>query len=130
MLIASELASISTEFPNDLVRMRNCLRRVGRVAPDGVLILAWARYSDSLCASWLMLPEDDIALTEILVSYLQEVSTPIGEAICASLEDAEGKAGNAVVMLPLDLLHRLGWKNGDTLSLSEDSQGGLTVRRA
>ncbi|MGF6920981.1 hypothetical protein [Paraburkholderia sp. 40] len=130
MLIASELAKIATEFPDDLVRMRNCLRRIGRTAPDDVLMLAWARYSDRLCASWLTLPENETTLTEILQSYLPESGVPTGEAILTTLEEAEGENRNAVLLLPLDLLDRLGWKTGDTLSLSEDSGGGFTLRRA
>ncbi|WP_233887965.1 hypothetical protein [Paraburkholderia flagellata] len=46
-----------------------------------------------------------------------------------TLEEADGETGNAVLMLPLDLLDRLGWKTGDMLSLSEDAGGGLTLRR-
>lgn len=130
MQSGSELAKIATEFPDDLARMRDSVRRVGSVPPDEVLVLAWARYSDSLCASWLTLPENDIALTEILLSYLPVADTPTGEAICTILEETEDQTVKVVVMLPSDLLHRLGWKTGDTLSLSEDSKGGLTLRRA
>lgn len=127
MLIASELAKVATEFPEDLLRMRNCLRVIGRTAPDDVLVLAWARYSDSLCASWLGLPENETTLTQILLSYLPEASVPTGDAILTTLEEAE--TGNAVLMLPLDLLDRLGWKTGDTVSVIEDGGGGLTLRR-
>lgn len=128
MLIASELAKIATEFPEDLSRIRNCLEVIGRTAPDDVLVLAWARYSDSLCASWLALPEDATTLTQILLCYLPEASVPTGDAILTTLEEADGETGNAVLMLPLDLLDRLGWKTGDTLSVSEDAGGGLTLR--
>lgn len=128
MQTGSDFAKITTEFPEDLVRMRNSFSRVGRVAPDGVLMLAWARYSDSLRASWLTPPENDIALTEILLSYLPQADTPTGEAIRTILEQTEDQTGKAVVMFPLNLLHRLGWKTGDTHSICEDSQVGLAVR--
>jgi hypothetical protein len=129
MLTRSERAKIAKEFPEHLVRMRNCLENVGRPASDSDVTLAWARYSDSLCASWLEPPSSDTALTEILLSYLPEASSPTEEAFRTILEEAEGEVGDAVVALPSDLPDRLGWKTGDTLSISEDSQGGLTLRR-
>jgi hypothetical protein len=70
MLTRSERAKIAEEFPEHAMRMRSCLLNVGRAASDSDLILAWARYSDSLCASWLMPPESDTVLTEILLAYL------------------------------------------------------------
>jgi hypothetical protein len=73
---------------------------------------------------------NDIALTEILLPYLPEADIPTGEAIRTILESTEDQTAKAVVMLPLDLLHQLGWKTGDRLSISKDSPGGLTVRRA
>jgi hypothetical protein len=129
MLTSSERAKIAEQFPEHVARMRSCLQSVGRAASDSDLTLAWASYSDSLCASWLEPPESDTALTEILLSYLAAAGSPTEAPFHMALEDAGDETGDAFVALPPALLDRLGWKIGDTLSINEDSRGSLRLRR-
>ncbi|MBL3961196.1 AbrB/MazE/SpoVT family DNA-binding domain-containing protein [Burkholderia sp. KCJ3K979] len=50
-------------------------------------------------------------------------------AFRARLEDADDDTGDAILELPLQCLDRLGWEIGDTLSISQDAQGRLILRR-
>ncbi|MFK4448355.1 post-segregation antitoxin (ccd killing protein) [Caballeronia udeis] len=61
---------IAEQFPEDLERMKVCLGKARKMASDSDIALAWARYSDGLCASWLSLRGDDNVLTETLLAYL------------------------------------------------------------
>jgi hypothetical protein len=70
MLDASELEGVIREYAAQIARMRACLSRIGRTYSDREIALAWAGYSDSVCASWLLPPDDDDALTDTLLEYL------------------------------------------------------------
>ncbi|WP_202586999.1 hypothetical protein [Burkholderia sp. KCJ3K979] len=129
MLSRGDRAQVVKEFPEHLARMRKCLADTGRIVSDSDIALAWARYSDSLCASWLEPPHDDIALTETLLRYLPQTDAAAEGAFRARLEDADDDTGDAILELPLQCLDRLGWEIGDTLSISQDAQGRLILRR-
>jgi hypothetical protein len=67
VLTRSERANIPREFPEHLARMRDCLQSVGRTTSGDDITLAWARYSDDVCASWLEPSNDADALRVILL---------------------------------------------------------------
>ncbi|MEX3639967.1 hypothetical protein [Paraburkholderia sp. BR14320] len=129
MLTRSERAKIAQEFPEDIERMQKCLRNAGRSVTGSDVTLAWALYSDSLCASWLSLPGDDDSLTKILLAHLPDAGRATPGALCVALQETDEATGNFIVELPSDLVCRQGWEIGDTLSISEDPRGGLTLRR-
>lgn len=70
MLNDSELDRVITEYARQIARMRGCLSRSGRNCSDREIAFAWASYSDSICASWLVPPDDDDALTNTLLEHL------------------------------------------------------------
>ncbi|SIT46536.1 conserved hypothetical protein [Paraburkholderia ribeironis] len=129
MLTLSELAKIGEEFPKEIERMTRCLKDAGRVALESEVAFAWARYSDSVCAKWLSLPADDETLTNTLVTYLPAADPVPRGALCIALRDAGDNTGSLLVELPSVLVTRLGWKTGNRLSIDEDPQGGLILRR-
>ena len=130
MLTLNELAKVAEKCPKELERMKNCLKEAGRLAFDAEITLAWARYSDSACSKWLSLPSDDDTLTKTLLANLPDADpAPRGSLSAALREAGDGDTGNLLVELPSVLVSRLGWKTGDKLSMCEDSQGRLTLRR-
>lgn len=50
--------------------MQRCVRAAGKQVADDEIVYAWTEYSDSFCACWLMLPEDDATLLKILLKHL------------------------------------------------------------
>ncbi|WP_144029946.1 MULTISPECIES: hypothetical protein [Burkholderia] len=63
-------AEIAEEYPGHLARVRICREQAGRHASDCDITSALARYSDSLCASWLLPSSDAADLRQILLSPL------------------------------------------------------------
>jgi hypothetical protein len=80
----------------------------------------WLNFSESHCAMWLKLPEDDRELTAILIRHLP--STIMLQANPATwrakLIDAGDDSGDAVLELPDELLMQLGWAEDATLEVS------------
>lgn len=59
------------EYPEDCIRIRNCLNIIGY---DASLIDAenlWNKHSDDVCANWLYLPKTDEELLNILLEILK-----------------------------------------------------------
>ncbi|WP_175892903.1 hypothetical protein [Burkholderia cepacia] len=129
MLSDSERVEIAQEFPEHLARMRACLQQADCYASDNNITLAWARYSDSLCAGWLSLPNNDTDLTQILLSHLPPARMTEDGSLRLTLREADDDNGKAVLALPLTWLDQLGWTIGDTLLVYEEPPGQLTVRR-
>lgn len=68
---------------------------------DDDIVRAWANYSDAVCASWLMLPEDDDALLKILLQHL-----PTSRVTWqTSILDAGDSCGECVLGVPLISVH-------------------------
>ena len=65
-----ERQELAIQFADHVTRMRRCMQDIDKPVKDDDLVYAWADYSDGVCASWLMLPEEDSALLEILLKYL------------------------------------------------------------
>jgi aspartokinase-like uncharacterized kinase len=49
----------SLRFPEDVARISKILLEKGYMATSDQCEYLWEIYSDSLCAGWLILPEDD-----------------------------------------------------------------------
>jgi hypothetical protein len=130
MLNSQELYRILKEFPGDIVRMREVIRRAGQSSQDDRVALAWARYSESVCASWLGLPESDDELTSILLRFLSPA--PGSDAVdryMTTLQPVDGGTEDAEVKLPAALMERLGWMSGDIVVITESSPDMLMLRR-
>lgn len=69
MLSARELDQVVAEHAEQIARMKACLSESGRICTDREIALAWASYSDSVCASWLR-PAEDAELIDIFSKYL------------------------------------------------------------
>lgn len=59
------------DYPEDVTRIQEALARTGRYASREECTYLWEKYSDSMAAGWLYLPETD---EEILscISYYYE----------------------------------------------------------
>lgn len=69
---------------------------------------------------WLHLPDDDKELLNILLQHLPNTKMlQANPPTCqATLVDAGDDSGDAVLVLPDELLMELGWEEGDTLEVS------------
>lgn len=105
--------------------MRRCLQETGKLVEDDDLVYAWANYSDSVCASWLRLPDSDEVLLSTLLRYLPNVEKRWYTTMC----DAEDGTGDGILPLPHELFEQLGWKEGDMLSITQTESGELILRR-
>lgn len=63
--------SFAHGFPNDIVRMRNVLAPTGLRASEAEIVDAWTRYSGSVKADWMQLPDDDDQLLKRLLFELE-----------------------------------------------------------
>lgn len=121
----SERQALAQQFSDNVARMRHCLHTAGKQVEDDDIVYAWTDYSDGLCAGWLMLPEKDEALLAILLKHLP----PSGRRWRTTIRDAGDGSGDGILELPDDMLTQLGWKDGDTLSITKEESGDLILRR-
>lgn len=121
-----ECQKLKKEFANEVGRMKKCLQDAGSTITDDEAVLAWAAYSDDLCAGWLALPEDDTDLREILIKYLPTAKSLVWRV--TGIEAGDG-SGDLFVPLPSDLLVRLGWEIGTELSIEQADDGSLVLRQ-
>lgn len=121
-----ERQELRKEYTKEVDRMLRCLRDAGVAATDDEAVLAWATYSDDLCAGWLGIPDDDEALREILVKYLPGAKSRVWRVTCV---DAGDGSGDSIVPLPSELLAQLGWAIGAELSIERADDGSLVLRR-
>ena len=120
-----ERRELAKQFATDVARMQRCVRDVGKQVADDDIVYAWTDYSDSFCASWLMLPEDDATLLKILLKHLP-LSLLAGRVV---IQDTGDGSGDQVLVLPAELFEQMGWKEGDTLSITKSEDEGLVLRR-
>jgi hypothetical protein len=125
----SERQELAKQFADHVTRMRGCLQAAGRHASDDDIVRAWAQYSEDLCAGWLMLPDDDPALLEILLRHLPSSTDTRTNLWRTTIVEASDGSGDGIMQLPDELLMQIGWKEGDTLSIIEDESGDLIIRR-
>jgi hypothetical protein len=87
--MSSESEMFAAEFPEHLVRMRSCLSSAGWDVTDGDIVSAWRCYSESLCASWLVPPADNAALTQLLLEFLLRSDCATGQIFHVALNDLD-----------------------------------------
>jgi hypothetical protein len=58
--------NIHNPFPEDVNRITGLAIRRGYALSDEDAILAWEHHSESVCAGWLQLPQDDDELWSII----------------------------------------------------------------
>lgn len=121
----SERQGLALQFSEAVGRMRQCLSMVGMQVDDDDIVYAWADYSDSLCAQWIALPESDQELLTILKNHLPEPRM-VWQTV---VEDAADGTGNVLIVLPNELLARLGWVVGDELESVTAQAGAVILRR-
>jgi len=121
----SERQALAKEFAEDIARMRRCLSNAGNHVNDDDIVFAWADYSDSVCANWLMLPDVDQDLLAILQKHLP----PPPMVWQVVVEDSGDGTGDGFIALPGDLLSRLRWAEGDVLESVSEQPGSLIIRR-
>ncbi|MEX3982146.1 hypothetical protein AB4Y45_24570 [Paraburkholderia sp. EG287A] len=127
MLDALELGETIKEYPDQIARMMACLSRLGRTCTDRGVALAWASYSDSLCAAWLMLPEDDDMLAQTLLEYLPSGGNEAMLRYQMTLVSCDDGTGDAFLEIPSRILRDLGWGVGDSLQIHAGDDGTLVL---
>lgn len=105
--------------------MQLCLEEAGRKVDASVASQAWSDYSESLCASWMTLPESDELLLKVLLEHLP----PPALKWQLTVVDAGDGSGDGILPLPEELIKQLGWKVDDRLSLFAGEEGGLVLKR-
>ena len=127
----SEGRSFADQFKIDVERMLCCVRDAGYSLTEDDLVTAWTDYSESFCATWLMLPEENEALLSILLKHIEFTGSPRDGSIkfTTTVVDAGDGTGDGVIEIPNDLLDALGWREGDVLSVIVREPSVLVVER-
>lgn len=60
-------------YPKDVDRLQKALHDAGYAVDTMAVYHAWDAYSDSMCAGWLMLSDDDSLNVQAILPYLVEV---------------------------------------------------------
>jgi hypothetical protein len=124
-----ERQRLASDFAAHVARMQRCLQSAGRCVSDDEIVRAWVEYSDAVCAGWLMPPDDDSALLEILCEHLPSgagMQPPIWHTTMLAADDG---SGDGILELPDELMAQMGWKEGDTMSITKTDSGELILRR-
>jgi hypothetical protein len=121
----AERLDLANRFANDVARMRRCLQAAGKEVEEDAIVRAWADYSGSVCAGWLMLPEEDNALVAILRQHL-----PQSRLVWRTTVEVAGDGGGDVMLvLPKELLVKAGWNLDDKLVCTLADSGALILQR-
>lgn len=70
--MASDKMTHTQIYPDDIARMKGIAQADGRDLTDEQITALWERYSESFCAGWMHLPDEDELILSILVSYLKK----------------------------------------------------------
>lgn len=62
----------SIDYPQDIVRIVDVFYSRGYIISYGDAAKAWEQYSDTLCAGWIMLPEEDETVFETIFYLFEE----------------------------------------------------------
>ena len=100
MLSPDELRKIPGEFPEDIKQMRQCLEHAGHSISDREIVLAWAHYSDNLCANLMASPRDDDALTDTLLAHMPDAPAPSHQLLPVTLMASDDATVDLVLALP------------------------------
>lgn len=111
--------------------MVRCAHDAGQKVTEKDLVSAWTDYSDSLCATWMMLPEEDDTLLAILLKHMESnrTSREKSNEFITTIVDAGDGTGDGIIEIPKELLDSLGWRVGDVLSVVVREPSVLVVER-
>jgi len=126
MLTFRERHALAEQFAGDVMRMSQCRQTAGIQVTDDDVVRSGTRYSPGLCACWSTLSEKDALVLTTLLEYLP--SWP--STWHATLRNAGDGSDNKTFVLPDELLDRLGWREGDMLTIAIFGPDELIVRRA
>ena len=59
------------DYPEDVTRIQNVLAATGRYASRAECEYLWEKYSDSLAAGWIYLPDTDEELLNCIEGYYE-----------------------------------------------------------
>lgn len=122
--------NLAQEYASDINRMRDCIRTINkREFTDDELVSAWSKYSDSLCAMWLGLPDKTSDLLNVLKKYIRPIANTVPISWQATILNAGGSSGDGIIELPDDLLAQMGWELGDELNVSCNEHDQILVQR-
>jgi len=116
---------LAQQFAQDVARMQRCLQDAGKHLTEDDIVSAWADYSISLGVEWMMPPEEDEAMLKILLQH----QPPFHARWETTILDAGDGSGDGILELPDELCSQMGWKEGDTLSLTLGKSSELIFRR-
>lgn len=123
--------SFADQFKIDVERMLCCVLDAGYSLTEDDLVTAWTDYSESLCATWLMLPEENETLLSILLRHIETTGSSRDGSIKfnTTVVDAGDGTGDGIIEIPNELLESLGWREGDVLSVIVSEPAVLVVER-
>jgi len=103
----------------DIARMQYCLLVNGHIVTPLQAV-----------GMWLQLPSDDTELLNILLQHLPSTKMLYANPLTwqAKLVDAGDGSGDAMLVLPDELLMQLGWDEEDTLGVSAGN-GQITIKQ-
>ena len=123
--------SFAVQLKIDVERMVRCAHDAGHNVTEKDLVSAWTDYSDSLCATWMMLPEESDTLLSILLKHIESNRASREKSIkfITTIVDAGDGTGDGIIEIPNDLLDALGWREGDVLSVEVREPFALIAQR-
>lgn len=71
MKIARLISNEEIEYKNDVERIKNVFASYQILIPEADIVNAWKRYSDSMAAGWMGLPESDEDIYLAIIKYLK-----------------------------------------------------------
>ena len=127
----SKNLSFEEQYRRDVERMLRSAQDAGYIVAESDLIRAWIEYSESTCATWLMLPEENDALISILLKYIESTNASRAGSVkfTTTVVDAGDGTGDGMIEIPDELLAALGWHEGDVLNVKVREPSVLVLER-
>jgi len=129
-LTLKERLALAQQFSHHIVRMQKCLQPGGHRITDDELVKAWTTYSSEICAGWLTLPDNYAELLDILLQHMPKSKNLYGRRWLVKVKDAGDGTGDLIIRLPIEVVKKLGWTEGDEVTWSHIDGGGIMVLRA
>jgi len=123
--------NVEEQYRRDVERMFRCAHDAGYSVTESDLVNAWTEYSESICATWLMLPEKNDVLLSILLKHIESTNASRGGSIkfTTTVVDAGDGTGDGILEIPDELLAALGWREGDVLNVKVHEPSVLVLER-
>lgn len=76
-----------SEYPNDIKRLLKVLYDRGFIASPEQATILWEKYSDSMCAGWMMMSDDDNRVFEcVSPCIVNQKTTPTPDPLCKTIK--------------------------------------------